>query len=1062
MRMQWGTLLRLALLAVAGISGCGSDDSGSSVANPAPERPASISRPYVYEREVAAGAGFAARPGQIVVLDLEPSSGASRMVDNVSLHRLREGTHRFCIDQGDSYLRRLSVEDALGRSRLAVDRSIGCASIVLEDGVYALRTTHDATGISNAHRVAFVQSGNVSVSLLDGNGQPVGGWWAMRPDANADPLKRQGRVAAPPPVVNVGNTPTVQIVIADFANKQIDGNALFIFKPWQGSLDPTNNNVPRIFTNNTRLNVTYDVSPAFLAADLGGYSFINPINVFPLVVNDQGNNTGSLAQGFFGGDAASPFYLDPQFRFVWQSAYFPAPALFTVLFRFFPDGAIEPLRQGEVALFQQCNYGGKANVFAIDTSSFAELDSNVITLDKTTASVRLGNDTAVTLFPDTEFGGTPQVVKADTPCLDGTPIARGTRSIQVEPLTSVLTVSSRACVDCKLAGVDLTMNDLSGFNLAGADLSGATLTRTNLTLATNLTKTNFSGAKLFCTDFSGTDAAHRVDLTQALFGNAQYTTDYSCRMKLPWAVITPQALSPSVWRYFDLSDVVVQGLAAGPLSTQAQPLDLSRAMMTGANLAGAVLDYATGLAGADLTRVVLSGGSLMHVDLSRAVVVGTQLDGVTAQGATLTGVALQPANVQGITLDGATGFVGADLTGVVLTKAKLDGIDFTGAKFPMAHLEGAFLRGATLDRTTGLPAATLTGVDLTKASFTGASLARVSLQQATLDGATGLAGPNGSGVDLRAALFNNSSLKGVDLSNALLYGANFTNANLENATLAGAFLTNKLDDTPPIRDVGNFTGAHLKNVNLTGAKLSGAIFNNASFYSSANGVAPVFPCVADITQCKTTPVTGSTCSCATARGATMAATKFNGAYLFGVDFGGSSSTLDGATFTGAILVAANFSGAMFNIDGNSPPDFSSAYLQGTQLGGTNLSATSLSGSFLDFGSPLNPNAGNIIQILLGAAYTAFNGWEAPNQAVCVQAQYGPYTTVPTNVPTMTCPDGGSNPTTGCGMTDASNTAWASKTPIGGATPAGFYQFAPTYGSVNQSGSCNAGTYNLDW
>ncbi len=78
----------------------------------------------------------------------------------------------------------------------------------------------------------------------------------------------------------------------------------------------------------------------------------------------------------------------------------------------------------------------------------------------------------------------------------------------------------------------------------------------------------------------------------------------------------------------------------------------------------------------------------------------------------------------------------------------------------------------------------------------------------------------------------------------------------------------------------------------------------------------------------------------------------------------------------------------------------------------------------------------------------------------MQATYGSFTTVPTNIPTMTCPNGSTG--SGCGSTQASNTRWASTTSIGQASPPGFYQFAPTYGVADQSQACNGGTYNLDW
>ena len=1068
MQLKLWRIASLAALNLSAVfSGCGWDQRSTSAAGATSEQLLASSRGYLYEREFAQAPALAAGATQTVVLDLEPATVQGSLVENISRHQLSEGEHKFCLGQNDPYLRRLVLEDIDGTVRVTLDRSSGCVTAVLPAGVYRMRVAHDGSAIVGAHRVAFVQSGNISVPLDDGFGNPVGGWWAMRPDPSADPSKRLGRVAAPPPTIVLVPYfyPQVQLVISDFANKQIDGNALFIFKPAHGSFDPNNTARPRLFSGDFPLNVAVNGlsdGGVLLVADLSGWTLANPTNAYPLTITDRGNN-----KGFFGIDIGNigtnqPFDLDSKFR--WSLDAFTNPAMIQLLFRFYPDGMIDPLRQGEVALFQQCNYGGKATVFAIDAASFTELNSSVVTLDQTTASIRLSNDTAVTLYPDAQFGGTPQIVKVDTPCLDGTPIGRNTRSIQVEPLTSVYLASSQSCVSCKLEGVDLSNADLSGTNLQNADLSGATLAKTKLHNAANLTKTNFSGAKLYCTDFSGTDDSHRVDLTQTVFSNAQYTTDFSCRASFAWTRITPQVLVPTVWRYLDLSNAAITGLSA-PLSSQARPLDLSRAMLVGASLPGAVLDYATGLPNADLSGVVLTGGSLKNVNLSGTTLNGTQFDHVEATGAILTGALLQKANVQGIVLDGATGFAGANLTQVVLSGASLQGVDFTGAQLAGAKLDGAKLKGAKLDRATGLAQATLTGIDVSYASFVGTPLAGVSFQQGTLDSATGLAGPNGASVDLSGAFFNNASLKNVNLANALLYGANFTNANLENVNLAGAFLTANASANPPLRDPANFTGAHLKNANLIGAKLTGTIFNNASFYSSFNGNTPTYPCVTDITQCKkATPATGYTCSCATAVGATLTDTRFNNAYLYGVDFGGSTTTINGVSFNGAILVGANFSGANFNVDPtkSSPPDFSFAYLQGAILAGTNLTSTSLSGAFVDFGSPTNPQKGNILQILLGPAYTAFKGWEAPNLPVCVQAAYGSFTTVPTTIPTMTCPDGNILPGSGCGPTQASNTHWKSGTPISQASPPGFYQFDPTYGKADQSNACNGGTYNTDW
>src|SRR5262249_57749411 len=119
------------------------------------------------------------------------------------------------------------------------------------------------------------------------------------------------------------------------------------------------------------------------------------------------------------------------------------------------------------------------------------------------------------------------------------------------------------------------------------------------------------------------------------------------------------------------------------------------------------------------------------------------------------------------------------------------------------------------------------------------------------------------------------------------------------------------------------------------------------------------------------------------------------------------------------------------------------------------------GACVAFGPPPTPNTGNIMQLPLSPAYTAFHGWEAPNQPVCVQAAYDSFTVLPTSIPTMTCPDGHTYPA-GCGPTQAGNTHWASPSAISLASPPGWYQFDATYTKADQSNACNANTFNVDW
>jgi uncharacterized protein YjbI with pentapeptide repeats len=934
----------LSLLTLA--AGCGGEVQSEPSMVTKPERP------FFYEQEFAENPTLAAQPHQTVILDLQPASSGLAAFEHVTWYQLDEGTYTFCMEEDDPYLQSLILENEAGVSVLKLERASGCVEATLPSGNYRMRIFHDGSAIAEgeAHRVAFVHTEKPSVPLLDGSGIPRSGFWALRPDPSLDPSghRREGRVRAVAPPKNLDGVfyTAVEPLMVDFSSKQIDDTALFNFQSLGGNAPL--GGVPFVLSDQFPLDLTVllgdpKTSSSILFADANGLENTNKFGIDPLSIVDVGNQTVQLQArpNLFQGGPYESFFVDSDLVIKWANKPASAPYLSVeVLFRFLPDGLQEDLREGEVALFQECNYQGRATVFVLDAPDFSALTSSVTTLDKTTASVKLGPNTAALLYSGGTFSGASQLITADTPCLDGTPIGRTTTSIRVGTLLRLFLVSS-SCVNCNLSGVDLSDKDVSGADLQGANLSGANLTKTVLHNAKSLVGTIFTGATLACTDLSGSEN-HLVDLTKTLFDSAKFIQDFSCRANFSYTKVDAGHVEPRLWRYLNLSHATLIPLL------HVSNLDLSDALLTGASLQDAVYP-----------SVILTGANLA--------------------GANLTGTALQSGN----------------------------------------------------------------------------------FENAVLDGVIGLAGTKARPSDLSGARFNNTSLKNTDLSDALLYGANFTNANLEGASLRSAFLTNNLN--AGIRDPANFTGAHLKNVNLSSAQLNGTIFDTASFYGSFDGVAPKFPCQTDTSMCPDAK-TGFTCGCATAVGASMVDTQFANAYLYGVDFSGATTTINGVKFTGAILVGANFADANFSVDptkGGAPPDFSNAYLQGVNLAGANLTDTSLDGAFVDFGAPTNQNNGNIMQLLLGPQYTAFNGWEAPNAPVCVQAAYDSYTTVPTTIPSMTCPDGNQY-ASGCGATQQSNMQWASHTPLGQATPPGWYQYDATYTKANQSQACNGTTFNEDW
>ena len=1089
--------------------GCGGKEHQAPVTDPA--------RRFFYEAEFSRTRALSARSSQVVIHDLEPTSGPGALAENLSHHRLEDGTYRFCVEPGDRFVKRLIVEDDDGNVRAQVDASTPCADLRLQAGTYQLRTFHDGSAIHGAHRVGFVHRKKSSPLLGSTPSVPQQGFWALAPD---DPTgqQRPGVLRALPPDQNLDSTfyPQVEPIVADFSSKLIDARALFNFESLGG--DAPLGNVPYMDYINRPLDITVDIfsSPSSsFVLNTGGLEPWNKFGINALQIVDLGNMKVQLQEApALSPSAYTGFFIDTDSTVKWGSK--PASASYmnaTVLFRAFPIypfGANVTLQEGEIGVFTGCNYQGPLGVFVLDTpdlTAFSTVDAPVAT----TGSVKVGPNTGVILYSGPNYTGSRVVITADTPCLSGTPVAFASASLEVEPQLQIFLATS-TCESCNLAGVDLTGTDLSGVDLQGTSLAGAILTNVHFNDAVSLAGTDFSGATLFCTDLSGSPG-QVVDLTQTTFTNAKFKTDFSCRANFSYTHVTPlgAGLDPQVWRYLDLTGAILDPNPAGPAS-----LDLSQGMLPGATfqdssypaiqltnanlagadltgtyfqtnltdahpvLAGATLDgvigfgsdagpsqrlFGANFSGASLQCLALDGGAQRCVDLSGADLRGASFVGAVLTGANLTGAVLQSGTFTGppvqfvdAGLTGVQGLTGANLQGVDFAGAILDQLDLSGAQLGGTNFTGASLQGVTLAAVQNLPGATLTGANFTGAHFGDAGVVGLSAEKAILDSSDGLAG-----VDLTLAAFNGASLVGVDLSGSILYGAHFNNANLENASLAGAFLSN---NPPSVQLPADFSGAHLKDVNLSAAQLSGTIFKGASIYGSFNSLAngpPRLPCVTNTNNCGVIEVTGYTCSCASFSGAVLTRTNFNGAFLYGADFSGSTTTINGADFTNAILVGASFASATFQVDpsqGGAQPVFEGAWLQGTDLQGASLDSTTFEGAFFDF------QPGNQMQVLLPRTYTNWPGWEAPDQPVCVQLDYSKSgSIVPVTTSNTTCPDGLQH-LGGCGPTPplpSPNPNWQSNAgPIGQATPPGFYLDAGTYDPANQTGACNLNTANFDW
>jgi uncharacterized protein YjbI with pentapeptide repeats len=652
----------------------------------------------------------------LVVFDLEPAlGGGGRLRDNLARYRLQSGTYFFCFDDDEPHLVSLALHNAGGKRILSLHRQQRvrnrhadarnqtrrqCERATLHAGVYHLRATHDAGSVGDSGRLTFVQLSAHSPQLVDGAGRPMGGLWALAPGSTLDPQRRQGRLAAPPPDRDVSGTPYTAIrpLIADFTSQVIDESALFDFSDLSGPL-----------VGLTPLNLAkLDQSGSWTAFADDGPTNTNPFfRTAPLVVTDLSGNqvqlgvqraNGQLTSFFLRASAFSPTTVTLNYDALGTD---PPAAGFNLLFRFYADGTqIGPLQEGEVAIFQECNYQGKAAVFTVDIPDFATLTSSVITLDKTAASIRFGNNTAVFLNSGPIYTGTRQLVTADTACLSSTPIGNNnTSSILVRPIAPIILLSSKACVDCKLEGVDLSGLTLSGINLQGADLTGANLA--NAVIA----GTNFAGAILAGATLTGLSL-------QSASGWSGATLDQ----------VT--GLAGSKQSQAILDNVSLQGVDLS--NAQLQGASLNKANLTGSTLYNAFLSN-------NINEKITDPASLRQAHLKNVNLAFAQLSGVDFSFANFYGTTpasnssckTTGSNHSGFTVDCASAHQ-ATMTGTTLTSAYLYGVDFanaaiTGADFSQAVLTGANFGGASI--TTNVDAATTT-------KFAGAYLQGTNLDKA--------------------------------------------------------------------------------------------------------------------------------------------------------------------------------------------------------------------------------------------------------------------------------------------------------------------------------------------
>lgn len=187
------------------------------------------------------------------------------------------------------------------------------------------------------------------------------------------------------------------------------------------------------------------------------------------------------------------------------------------------------------------------------------------------------------------------------------------------------------------------------------------------------------------------------------------------------------------------------------------------------------------LAGADLTRMQLSGCNLEKANLAGARLLLADLVGANLRGANLSGVVL-----------GGADLAQADLTGANLEGAVLDGAFVSPEQIQSSHGyqpdqssipdedSPEFLLNAEQLQTVKqlFDEKACKGCDLSGLDFSGRSFQGFDLEEANFQGST-----------LEGADFRKARLKGCNLQQAVLRNADFSQADLSEADLRGAELT---------------------------------------------------------------------------------------------------------------------------------------------------------------------------------------------------------------------------------------------------------------------------------
>lgn len=180
----------------------------------------------------------------------------------------------------------------------------------------------------------------------------------------------------------------------------------------------------------------------------------------------------------------------------------------TFAMRFVPDAAsMGALRSGEVALFERCDYGGKAVVLNTANAFPPNINGAAAYLGGPVKSIKLSCSAILDAYMGPNYSGHKERIVQNRRCFD-----YGDRliSANVKNVTSIV-IETKSCEYCNLQGINLQGATLPTLDVSHSNLTGARLDRANLQNAffsyADLTDASFAFADLTGANLGGGSVA---------------------------------------------------------------------------------------------------------------------------------------------------------------------------------------------------------------------------------------------------------------------------------------------------------------------------------------------------------------------------------------------------------------------------------------------------------------------------------------------------------------------------------------------------------------------------